>query len=263
MSADPAASGPLQLHWHGPWLAPHAAHAVAVNEGLQRGLGVAQLLNELAGAQGPVRFVAQSELPAGQAYEAFIFEQRACPTRDNLHDLFNGLTWLAFPRTKRRLNELQAAEIASAGVSDRRGPLRDALTVFDENAAIFLAPPPLWQALQARQWQRLFIELRGLWAQARVVLFGHALQEKLQQPRKAITAHVYQPLRALEPHLTLGELDTALAADLSAAHLVEKPYCPLPILGVPGWYLPNESVSFYDDAQVFRPPASGRTHGAT
>jgi Protein of unknown function (DUF3025) len=263
VSPAQVAGQPVQLDWHGPWLAPHAAHAAAVTAGLQRGLSVAQVLNELSDGQAPVRFVPQSDLPPGQAYEAYIFEHGACPTRDNLHDLFNGLSWLAFPRTKARLNALQAAQIARSGVGDRRGPVRDALTVFDENAAVFLAPPALWQALQARHWQRLFIDLRGLWSQARLVLFGHALQEKLQQPRKAITAHVYRPRRSLDPHLGAAELDAALAADLSADHLAEKPYCPLPILGVPGWYLPNECVSFYDDAQVFRPPASGRTHGAT
>ena len=31
----------------------------------------------------------------------------------------------------------------------------------------------------ARDWQRLFVGERALWAQARLVLFGHALLEKL------------------------------------------------------------------------------------
>ena len=250
------------LRWDWPWMAPYAPYAQAAAAGLQSGLSVAQVLNQLAGAQAPVRFVPESQLPAGQADEAYIAERQQCPTRDNLHDLFNGLTWLAFPRTKARLNVLQAGEIARAGVGARRGPLRDALTLFDENGALLQAPPALWQALEERDWQRLFVDLRGLWAQARLVLFGHALQEKLQQPRKAITAHVYRPQRALAPGLTLAQWDEVLAADLSASHLAEKPYCPLPILGVPGWHLPNENVSFYDDAQVFRPPATGRKSGA-
>jgi hypothetical protein len=248
------------LRWDWPWMAPYAPYAQAAAAGLQSGLSVAQVLNQLGGTQAPVRFVPESQLPAGQAYEAYIAEQQQCPTRDNLHDLFNGLTWLALPRTKARLNVLQAGEIARAGVGDRRGPLRDALTLFDENGALLQAPPALWQALEERDWQRLFVDLRGLWAQARLVLFGHALQEKLQQPRKAITAHVYRPQRPLD--LTRPRWDEALAADLSASYLAEKPYCPLPILGVPGWHLPNENVSFYDDAHVFRPPATGRKSGA-
>lgn len=249
------------LRWDWPWMAPYAPYAQAVTAGLHGGLSVAELLNQMAGAQAPVRFVPEHQLPAGQAYEAHIAEQRQCPTRDSLHDLFNGLTWLTFPRTKARLNFLQASEIARAGVGERRGPLRDALTLFDENGALLQAPPALWHALEARNWQRLFVDLRGLWAQARLVLFGHALQEKLQQPRKAITAHVYRPQSALALDLTLPQWDEALAAELSAGHLAEKPYCPLPILGVPGWHLPNENVSFYDDAHVFRPPATGRKSG--
>ena len=249
------------LRWDGPWLAHLAPYAVAVRAALQRGHSVARLLNELAGQVPTVRFVEQSALPPGQAYEAFIHAQRACPTRDNLHDLFNGLTWLAMPHTKSRLNALQAAQIARDGVGDRRGPLRDALTLFDENGAILLAPPELMTALRARDWLRLFIDLRDLWRDAHLLVFGHALQEKLQRPRKAITAHVYLSRSELACPGGRG-LDEALAQDLSAEHLAQKPYCPLPILGVPGWCLANENFSFYDDAQVFRPAmAAGREPG--
>ena len=249
------------LRWDWPWLAHLAPYAAQVSAALQRGHSVARLLNDLAPPAPPVRFVDQSALPPGQAYEAFIHAQRACPTRDNLHDLFNGLTWLAMPRTKSRLNALQAAQIARDGVGDRRGPLRDALTLFDENGAILLAPPELMAALRARDWSGLFIDLRSLWLNAHLLVFGHALQEKLQQPRKAITAHVYLPRSELTGLGGPG-LDEALAQDLSAEHLAQKPYCPLPISGVPGWYLPNENFSFYDDAQVFRPgPLAGRGPG--
>lgn len=98
---------------------------------------------------------------------------------------------MRFPATKRRLNALQAQAIAQAGgVQATRGPLRDALTLFDENAALLQAPKPLWQALQARDWHALCVTHRALWAQARLVLFGHALLEKMVAPYKSITAHV-------------------------------------------------------------------------
>ena len=32
-----------------------------------------------------------------------------------------------------------------------------------------------------------------------------------------------------------------------------KPFLPLPVLGVPGWWPANENPGFYDDADVFRP----------
>ncbi len=219
---------------------------------LETGAGSAPLYETLNAATiaPPMRFVAQTELPAGQAYEQFIFDTASVPTRDNLHDFFNGLCWLRFPETKKKLNQLQAAEIASAGIAPLRGPVRDALTVFDENAAFLSAPQPLWDALLARDWQQLFVDLRPLWQQAQLVLFGHALLEKLVEPRKAITAHVY---RAQPTMNSIAELDAWVAQDLGAGKLVSKPFTPLPVLGVPGWWPENENFSFYDDSLVFRP----------
>ncbi len=242
------------LRWDWPWQAHLQPFAQAVTAGLACGASVAEVANQAAQLLPPSRrptmeFVPQACLTEGQAYEAFIFERRQCPTRDNLHDLFNALTWLALPQTKARLNALQAAQINRHGVGAHRGPLRDALTLFDENGAVLWAPAPLKSALQARHWQRLFIDLRPLWSQAHLLVFGHALQEKLQQPRKAITAHVYLP----RGEGSAAQFDALLAAEIEEHIWAEKPYCPLPILGVPGWYLPNENISFYDDARVFRP----------
>lgn len=171
------------------------------------------------------------------------------PTRDNLHDFFNGLIWLHYPATKRRFNRLQAQVIAAEGVGARRGPLRDALTLFDENGAVLLAPPLLHEALAARQWRRLLVDLRPLWRQARLLLIGHALLEKLVSPRKQVTAHVYQAQAAID---CVADTDDWLAADLDAAHLAAKPFNPLPVLGVPLWWPENENVCFYDDPLVFR-----------
>ncbi|MBA4265042.1 MAG: DUF3025 domain-containing protein [Comamonadaceae bacterium] len=208
----------------------------------------------LTGATRPLRFVPQSELPPGAAYESHIFQTGCVPTRDNLHDFFNGLVWLRFPCTKRRLNQLQAGEIAAAGVGAVRGRVRDALTLFDENAALLQAPDPIWEALLARDWQRLFVSLRPLWVEVRLVLFGHALLEKLVLPYKSITAHVYR--QAVPPVLgsDLAEWDKWLASCLTAEKLAIKPFTPLPVLGVPGWWNDNASPAFYDDSSVFRPP---------
>jgi hypothetical protein len=234
----------LGIDWSRPWLAPYVQLADRI--------GIAtSILDALNGAGDcPVSFAPQSALPAGEAYEQFIFETRTVPTRDNLHDFFNGLCWLRFPHTKTKLNQLQAAEIATFGVQDVRGPVRDALTVFDENAAFLLAPPPLWDALLKRDWRRLFVEYRPLWQQAQLVLFGHALLEKLHHPRKPIVAHVYLAYPAVD---SLLALDAFVAADLDAGKLSGKPFVPLPVLGLPGWWPENENFSFYDDSDVFRP----------
>ena len=162
----------------------------------------------------------------------------------------NGLVWLHFPQTKTRLNQLQAAAIAAQGIQPVRGPLRDALTVFDENAAFLVAPPPLWDALEARDWWRLFVELRPLWADAQLVLFGHALLEKLVYARKPVVAHIYRAQVAIN---SVVNVDATIAADLCANRLAAKPFIPMPVLGVPGWWAPNTDFSFYDDPSVFRP----------
>jgi len=221
---------------------------------IRAGRSCCDVLNE-AGAT--VRFVPQAELPEGVAYEQYIFETGRVPTREGLHDFFNGLMWLHFPQTKRQLNRLQAAEIARTGVGPVRGAVRDALTVFDENAVLLQAPDALWQALRARQWRQLFIDRRDFWAQARVVLFGHALLEKLVTPYKAITGHVYDVPVPMELGADLTAWDAWLAARLAAAELATKPFTPLPVLGVPGWWPPNEAPGFYADAWVFRPPRPG------
>ena len=234
----------MAVDWRRPWLAPYAGLQTSFNADAS----AADVLNQVGIA--PVRFVAQSVLPAGTAYEQFVFDTCTVPTRNNLHDLFNGLCWMTFPHTKKKLNALQAAEIAKGGVQALRGPVRDALTLFDENAAFLSAPQPLWDALLERRWQKLFIDLRPLWSEARLVLFGHALLEKLVTPRKPITAHVYRAQPAMN---SIAELDAWIASDLNCERLAGKPFSPLPVLGVPGWWPENENFSFYDDSFVFRP----------
>ena len=231
-----------------PWLAPYRAQAQRVVESIRRGASMVQALNEelstgepIPLSAGALRFVDAAQLAAGQAYESHIARTAEVPTRANRHDLFNGLVWLRFPALKRRLNELQAAEIAARGVGPVRGPLRDALTLFDENGALLRAPASLVEALQQRDWERLFITGRGAWADAELTLFGHALLEKLTVPRKPITAHVLIVDRDAEP-----------LARFDADDLAPKPFAALPVLGVPGWWSENEAPAFYADAAVFR-----------
>ena len=247
MSADAPVCA-LPSDWDRPWLAPWRESGERVALAIAGGAAFHEALNREP--DGPQRFVPHSALPAGEAYEQFIFDSGTVPTRDNLHDFFNGLCWLRFPLTKAKLNQLQAAEIAAAGVAPLRGPVRDALTVFDENAAFLSAPQPLWDALLDKDWRKLFIDLRPLWRQAQLVLFGHALLEKLVYPRKPVTAHVYRAQPAMN---TIADLDAWVAGDLGAEKLAAKPFAPLPVLGVPGWWAENENFSFYDDTLVFRP----------
>jgi hypothetical protein len=239
------------VDWQAPWLAPYRKHGEEAIRRLGQGMSVAAALDAAEPpawpklANGPLRFVDAAERPRGEAYEAFISRTARVPTRDNLHDLFNGLVWLAFPALKRHLNELHARPIARDGIGCTRGPVRDALTLFDENAALWQAPPALVEALRERDWQRLFIAERPAWRAAGTVLFGHALLEKLCRPRPAITAHAWP--------VPLGvDVETFMVGALTAQRLAARSHLPLPVLGVPGWWPGNQSASFYLDASVFR-----------
>jgi hypothetical protein len=122
----------------------------------------------------------------------------------------------------------------------------------------------VWAALAERQWQRLFIELRPRWSEVRLVLFGHALLEKLVSPYKSITAHVWRIDDAIHfedggPPAGRATLDAWLARDLTHNKLATKPFVPLPVLGVPGWWPGNGTAAYVGDATVFRPLRSPAT----
>ena len=257
------AHGLEAIDWSAPWLAHVREKGELAAQQACLDTPLHDTLNHCLSS--PVRFVSQSSLPSGVAYEQFIFDTRQCPTRDGLHDFFNALYWDQFPHTKARLNQLQAEQISQLGSVTRRGAVRDALTVFDENGALLMAPPELWEALIAMDWQRLFVTLRPLWQQAQLIPFGHALLEKLVQPRKPITAHVYRAQFTTEniannvintpaTSQIYPLLDAWIATDLSAEKFATKPFAPLPILGIPGWWAANEDPDFYKDDAVFRRP---------
>ena len=239
------------IDWTQPWFKPWAETGQAIAKAALEKRSVAKALNEASEKSSIIQFVKQSELPPTQPYEDYIFKHQKVPTRDGLHDFFNGLCWQRFPKSKHRLNQLQAQEIAKQGIGSTRGAVRDALTLFDENAVLWQGPDELWQALQARDWMTLFITWREQWQHVHLVLFGHALLEKLVTPYKSITGHVYRV--SLEvPANDDAALDAWLAQDLQPNKLATKPFEPLPVLGVPDWWADNAASAFYQDTQVFR-----------
>ncbi|MFN7642409.1 MAG: DUF3025 domain-containing protein [Burkholderiales bacterium] len=274
-----------------PWLAPHEARLAELAP-LSAAVRVARLdawarEADLRTESGrPLRFVPDAGTGAAQAgslrpaYEARIFEAGEVATRTDpagaRHDLCNALAWLAWPRAKARLNALHAAALAEAAdatapsgagtpVGERsaapasRGPLRDAATLFDENAAVWVGlDASLEDALRAFDWTALFVAGRSrVERSVRVHVFGHALLEKLDAPFKAITAHAW-PLR-LDAGAPPAEVDRVLAASLEPGRLSSRALCPLPVMGLPGWCDANRDPAFYNDAAVFRP---GRRHRA-
>jgi len=219
-----------------PWLARARPGLAALN-------GFAQGIRTASGRQ--ICFVPPRT--ADPYYEVKVFESGEIPTRaDNWHDLFNALVWLAFPRTKARLNALHAAEIPREG--GRRGPRRDMLTLFDEGGALVVtSQADLIGLIRERRWRALFWDQRErLRAQLRIVVFGHAVMEKALEPFPAITCKVVfaPPGR---------NLDDEAAQAISSAALTPRGLAPLPVFGYPGWHPDNGRPDFYDDRRVFRP----------
>jgi hypothetical protein len=243
--------GLSQINWNAPWLMPWRDKGEALAQSMLQGLPVHDAFNVRASASAcPVQFVPQSALPEGQAYEQFIFEHRQVPTREGLHDFFNALCWLHFPNAKQQLNRLQAHAIQTQGVGAVRGPVRDAVTVFDENAMLVQVNDGIWHALQCRQWHDAFLTRRTLWQEAQLQIFGHAALEKLVKPYKAITVHMWR----VPAHVPCKDWDDWLAQDLTTDKLATKPFVAVPVLGIPDWWAGNESADFYKDLQVFRAP---------
>ncbi|HMN81290.1 MAG TPA: DUF3025 domain-containing protein [Burkholderiaceae bacterium] len=228
----------------------------------------AQRLRNEAGL--PVTFVPGREALSAVGYETRIATAGQVSTRlggrDGWHDWFNAVVWLAWPRLKARLNRLHEQMIAAE--PGRRGRVRDALTLFDENAALVVtADPAVGPALHAHRWQTLFVEQRDQWLRSvRVLLFGHGLMQRMLRPYPSLCAKAW--IVEVEPDVLaaidagrLDALDAAVAAALTPARLDPRGFAPLPVLGVPGWWPANEDPSFYNDRAVFR-PARGAVEAA-
>ena len=203
-----------------------------------------------------LQFGPQSVLPDGMAYEHWIAQTGVVPTRDNLHDRINALVWLTYPLTKAALNREQAQVIETQTDVSRRGPVRDAATLWDENLSMLIdsSDDQLLQDLLAKaDWHRLFVTYRQRWGETwQIRCFGHALLEKLMAPYKAITAHTIVLLRPSQPVVDHDEIDQILSQRVSAA-LAPSLFRPLPVMGIPGWDAAQDDPVFYQDVSVFRP----------
>lgn len=182
-------------------------------------------------------------------YEVRVYESGCVATRaDNLHDLFNALAWLAFPRTKARINALHAAAIPNE--KGRRGSKRDLLTLFDEGGAMIqCADAELLEMVRGFRWKELFWENRSrVLASMRIVVLGHAVLEKALAPWPGIACKAL-PIR---PD---GAADTEAWAWLGRlpADATPRQLLPLPVFGYPGWLPGNDRPELYDDTRYFRP----------
>jgi len=193
--------------------------------------------------------------PAGADpyYEVHLFESGQVHTRpQNRHDLFNALCWLAFPRTKARINALHAAEIPREG--GRRGRLRDLLTLLDEGGALVAcADQALNGLIRQLRWKELFWQQRSRVRSAmRFVVLGHAVLEQALEPWPGITCKALFVDPTQDADAQAAQWLAQLPADASPRLLV-----PLPVFGYPGWLPGGEHAAFYEDERYFRPPRRG------
>jgi hypothetical protein len=210
-------------------------------------------LNAFAEARGlrtesgrPVRFVPPGTRDA--YYEIKVHQTGRVETRpDSPHDYFNALAWLAFPRTKARINAMHAAEIPREG--GRRGRLRDLLTIVDEGGALVQCDDPKLLALLAeRRWKALFwTERAAVLSRMRIVVLGHAALEKALEPWPGIACKAIIAPPACDPDAHLHAWLGSLAPGASPRALG-----PIPVFGYPGWHPCSEHAAFYEDRRYFR-----------
>ncbi len=217
------------------------------------------------GAGAIVRFLPPAELPepVGEAgYEREIAASGRVSTRPgDLHDVCNALVWARFPRLKATLNR-RHLEALPGSRRGRRGPVRDALTLFDECGLVIAGTDraPL-EALARHDWTALFGAAGECWpAGLATWVVGHANLEKLFQPYKAMTGHCLLLQAEVGVVNDPDRLDAALADLWSSGGPMDSPgaLCPLPFMGIPGWWPGRQDANFYADPGVFRPPRAGR-----
>ncbi len=217
----------------------------------------------------PIRFVANVDAVASPThYETRIAESGEIATRENWHDFFNAMSWLAFPAAKSAISEMHARLLSARGEKEirERSIPRDVLTLFDEGGIIVTSrDESLLELIRRFEWKKLFVERRAeVLADMKFFLFGHSMLEKALDPYVGVTAKailflVDDAFLAANHAAQMRHVDARTAAwlmdetNLSSS----KNFAPLPWLGVPGWWKENESPPFYDDAQYFR---SGRMH---
>lgn len=233
---------------------------------LQRLLDARQPLAN-SGGSVPLRFVAPGRRSRTfeDEYEARIYLRGEVQVRPaNWHDLMNALVWLTFPLAKAALNARQYRALRqqhTAGAANR-GPLQDAMTLFDEGGVIVAASDAdLLRLLREFKWKELFWHNRArVEAAMRFYLFGHALYEKALCPYNGVTGRgilfeVSTDFFKTRIATQIARLDALLENSLLDADAWKstRELAPVPILGVPGWCADNEVAAYYDDTGYFRP----------
>jgi hypothetical protein len=237
-------------------------------------------LNGLARERGlalpdgrPLVFVAPPSRLRALDYERAIAGRGVIATRTgNLHDAFNALAWIRFPRTKAALNAVHV-RAAGAATGNARNRARNAATLLDESGLLLCCiDAGLVALLRARAWRELFWERRDAVVRSmRPLILGHGLAEKLLSPYRALTASVL--IIEAAPALAVAAsgayevgsaagmdavetevVDAEAAALIAASGFGPDRLTPLPVAALPGWDTEGKGEDLFDDLSVFRPP---------
>jgi len=224
----------------------------------------------------PINFVPHEKINTAvafeQQYEPRIYLKGEVPTREeNWHDFFNALVWITFPKAKAALNQMHyqvlkqlKPEQSSSVSASPRGPLRDAATLLDESGVVVLSSQPEWiTLLRQHEWKRVFWKQRAsVLSTLRIIVFGHALYEKVLQPYVGMTGKgvFFQVEPDFFQQTITSQVETVdqwLADFVSRKLSSSADLSPVPILGYPGWSEDNVNEAYYDNRNYFRPFPSG------
>ena len=214
----------------------------------------------------PIRLVSQQhgKLAFEAQYEPRCYLTGEVQTRaNNWHDLFNTLVWMTFPRSKAAINarHYSALNNGAEQLGSQRGALRDTLTLLDESGVIVpYADEHLAKLLLDFRWSELFWQRRNeLVTGTGFYIIGHGLYEKARHPYIGFTGQAL--LLPVAAEFFSWPLAQRLAHldELLANHLLDANHCsqtsslsPLPLLGIPGWAVENESAAYYQNKRYFR-----------
>lgn len=157
------------------------------------------------------------------------------------------------------MNARHRAEIAARPAGER-GPVRDALTQFDEDGLVLVSDDAaLIDALRSHRWRAALFERRRSVERAALHVIGHALMEKALAPHFGLCAKALY-LHADEVPPGHEALDGWLAARITEGcwPISPRDLKPLPVLGLPGMTSANTDAAYFDDTRQFRPLPSKR-----
>jgi len=214
----------------------------------------------------PLRFVEQrlGRLPFEEQYEPLCYIRGEVQTRENnLHDLFNALVWLTFPKSKTAINSRHYQALTERGIPEdgSRGAVRDMNTLFDESGLVVVcSDTELLSLLGNFCWKELFWNRRDeVKSKMAFYLFGHGLYEKVMHPYIGLTGQGLFLSVGDEFFVRTKAQQLELLDSLVADYIQSPSHClstrelgPVPLLGVPGWAEENCCGAYYDNTVYFR-----------